>query len=85
MVSHNKEEDKIVKTHHFPADKNLIGLPSNAYIYTSITKKKKHPESEQKKEEHGCIAYIPILDIVETRDIILSYNISDVQRHGHVG
>ena len=34
---------------------------------------------------HGCIAYIPILDIVETRDIILSNNISGVQRHGYAG
>ena len=31
-------------------------------------------------EDHGCIAYIPILDIVETRDIILSNNICDVCR-----
>ena len=35
-------------------------------------------KSEQKREEHGCIAYITILDIVETRDIILWYNISDL-------
>ena len=28
-------------------------------------------------------AYIPILDIVETRDIILSNKICEVQRHGY--
>ena len=32
MVSHNKEAGQIVKTQRFPADKTLIGLPSNANI-----------------------------------------------------
>ena len=31
------------------------------------------------------IAYIPILDIVETRDIILLNNICDVQMHWYAG
>ena len=31
-VSHNKEADQTVKTQHFPADKILTGLPSNANI-----------------------------------------------------
>ena len=55
MASHNKEADQTVKMQHFPADKTLTGLPSNAYI--------------------------PILDIVETRDIIISKNICNV--HGY--
>ena len=39
-------------------------------------------KANQKGADHGCIAYIPILDIVETRCVILSNNICDVQRHG---
>ena len=42
-------------------------------------------KANKKGEGHGCIAYIPILDLVETRDIILSNNICDVQRHGYAG
>ena len=68
MVSHNKEADQTVKTQHFLAGKTLTGIPSNANIKTSISNK--NSGSEQKREDHGCIAYIPILDIVETRDMI---------------
>ena len=47
MVSHNKEADQTVKTQHFPADKTLTGLPSNAKTYTSISNK--NTESEPKR------------------------------------
>ena len=69
MVSNNKEVDQTMKTQHFPANKTLTGLPSNASIQTSIWNE--NFESEPKGAEHDCIAYILILDIVETRDIIL--------------
>ena len=45
----------------------------------------KNLKANKKGEDHGCIAYIPILDIVETRDIILSNNICDGQRHWYAG
>ena len=83
MVSHNKEPDQTVITQHFPACNQLTGLPSNANIKTSISNK--NSEGKQKAEDYGCTAYIPILDIVETRDIILSNNICDVERHGYAG
>ena len=44
----------------------------------------KNLKANKKGEYHGCIAYIPILGIVETRDILLSNNICDVQRHGYM-
>ena len=58
-----------------------VTVKSNFCCWTSISNK--NSESEQKGEGHGYIAYIPILDIVETKDIILSNNICDVQRHGY--
>ena len=61
----------------------LTGLPCNANVLTSTSNK--NSESEQKGEDHECIAYITILDIVETRDIVLSNNICDVQRHVYAG
>ena len=78
MVSHNKEVDQTVKTQHFPIDKTLTGLPSNANIDFSFDKKKT-PKANQKGADYDCI--VPILDIVETRDIILSNNKCDV--HGY--
>ena len=83
MVSHNKEADQTVKTQHFPAGKTLTGLPSNANIHVYTSTSNKTLKAKKKGEDHGCIAYIPILDIIETRDIILSNNIYDVQRHGY--
>ena len=83
MVSHNKDADQSVKTQNFPAGKTLTGIPSNENIKTLISNK--NSESEHKGEDHGCIAYIPIFDKVETRDIILSNNICDVQRHRYAG
>ena len=56
MVSHYKEADQTVKTQNFPAGKTFTGIPSNANIQTSILNK--NSESEQKGEDHGCIAYI---------------------------
>ena len=35
-------------------------------------------KASQKGADHDCVTYIPILDIVKTRDIILSHNICDV-------
>ena len=69
---------------HFPAGKTLIGLPCNANIYTSISRKNAL-KANKKGKEHDCIAYIPILDVVETRDRIVSNSICNVQRHGYVG
>ena len=83
MVSQNKQADQTVKTQNFPAGKTLTGIPSNA-IYR-LQFRIKTLKANKKGEDHGCIAYIPILDIVETRDIILSNNICDVLRHGYAG
>ena len=47
MISHNKEVDQTVKMQHFPANKTLIGLPSNASIQTLIWNK--NSESEPKR------------------------------------
>ena len=83
MVSHNKETDQTVKTQNFPAGKTLTGIPSNANIKTLISNS--NSLSQKRGEDHGCIAYKPIFDIVETRDIILSINRCDIQRHGYAG
>ena len=49
-----------------------------------IFEKKNTLKANKKGNEHGCIAYILVLDIVETRDRILSNSICNVQCHGHV-
>ena len=79
MVSHNKEADQTVNLSEntdFLAGKTFTGIPSIS---------NKTLKANKKWEDHGCIAYIPILDIVETRNIILSNNICDVQRHWYAG
>ena len=77
MVSHNKEAVQTVKTQHFPADNTLTGQ-----IYR-LQFRIKTLKANQKGADHECIAYILILNIVETRDIIVSNNICDV--HGYAG
>ena len=80
MVSHNKEADQSVKTQCFLAD---IKLAFPAMQMYRLQFRIKTLKANQKGAGHDCIAYIPILDIVETRDIILSNNICDV--HGYAG
>ena len=67
MVSHNKEADQIVKT------QNFLAFPTTQ-IYR-LQFQIKTLKANKNGEDHGCIAYIPNLDVVETRDIILSNNI----------
>ena len=62
------------------SDSELACLATQIYRLQFRIKTQK---ANQKGTNHDCIAYMPILDIIETRDIILSNNICDV--HGYAG
>ena len=80
MVSHNKEADQTAFS-----GRQDFNWPSLQRKYIDFNFEKNALKANKKGKEHDCIAYIPILDVVETRDRIVSNSICNVQRHGYIG
>ena len=77
MVSHNKEADQTVQTQHFPTGKTKLACTAKQIHVYRLQFGIKNLKENKKGADHGSIAYIPILDVIETtcRYIILSNNI----------